>query len=277
MSIGPYNPDYEVSIQDSRLAQASANSGIYASSENGQVRHGTLYFYLRVPTAKRNTVYEQDASLIVYNRAALDIIASRPIRASGGDFDSRDWQTDDTVLTLYAQIGGYDYWEMQVNGLTPTDGTIQIGVYFGRFSRHDQNRVARKTLAARLDADIGDWGNADVWSVTPGIAGISQADRGGGGHKTRWLRFEVAQYARWDLGYEGVVIEMLHTGVLTSTMVPWHMFEPEKEVFVGLTVRDNRGNQYRVTATCNTDQGRFRMSLNTGQPDAGTSIRVYLV
>ena len=132
------NPDlYTVGIADSRLRAAAdsptvngVNADIYQSFVTGHVRHGTLYFYLRVPTAKRNVAHEQASSLIVYNRNTGAVIKAQPIRAG----DARPWQTSNTVLTRYWQFSGFDYFEMAVTGLTPTDGTLPIAAYFGRYA-----------------------------------------------------------------------------------------------------------------------------------------------
>lgn len=133
---GPFNPHYTVSIQDSRRTATAGiggvNSALYDPQEDGLVRHATLYFYLRVPTAQRDVTYEQDSSLIVYRRDTKAVIAARPIRAPDGD-ERRTWQTDNTVLTKYATVFGFDYFEMIVTGLTPTDGTLPFQVYFGAF------------------------------------------------------------------------------------------------------------------------------------------------
>ena len=149
---GPFNPHYTVSIQGSRLTADSGvsgvNSGIYNHQETGsQISTGTGYFYVRAPTAQRaiaeNKAWEQDASLIVYDRDTGDVLAARPILAPEGDTDPRTWQTSNTVLTKYATVFGFDYFELQVS----IDAGVRMGVYFGRYGAFGAGGAAPQSAA----------------------------------------------------------------------------------------------------------------------------------
>ncbi len=142
---GRHNPHYVLSESSVRLALGDGTPG---SNVNDKTDYepvhddlgatvATLYIYMRVPTAQRlaaaNIAWEQDASLTVYRRDTGEILASRPIRAHDGDGDDpRTWQTDNTILTRYGQLFGWDYWELVLTDLTVTNPPIPLGAYFGR-------------------------------------------------------------------------------------------------------------------------------------------------
>lgn len=133
---GAANPDYQVGVSEVRRTAATIGRVAFGQYQRfSTAGSGSLYVYLRVPTAKRLASDEQTASFIVWNRDNHTVPWSQPIRAAAADPDPRDWQTSDTVLSrsFQATINGvqYDIWE-RVQGLSTN---THYGVEFGRF--HD--------------------------------------------------------------------------------------------------------------------------------------------
>ena len=121
------------------------------------------------------------------------------------------------------------------------------------------------------------------WTIpTAHQALISNVDRSGASSGTDWLQIPMVDYMRNDLGYDGVVIESDRHGAvrnpLTSVKIPFTAFKRAHEdtpFGAGLFKNVDNANQH-IDAVTVQDGSRLRIRLHVGNPDNGTTLKVYL-
>lgn len=121
-----------------------------------------------------------------------------------------------------------------------------------------------------------------AWTIPDGHqALIKNINRAGATSGTDWLEIPAVDYMRWDLGYDGIVIESERSGAvrnpLTSVKIPFHAFKrPDDPWSAGMWSNQDDDN-HKIDAVCEQTGSKLRVRLHVGSHDNATTLKVYLV
>ncbi len=172
------------------------------------------------------------------------------------------------------------------------DGSGTFRAVHGFSIAHPENAIAEDlaTLKGQVNyhkdliGTVTSAGNtlaSRAWTIPTGHqALISNVDRPGATSGTDWLEIPAVDYMRWDLGYDGIVIESERAGAvenpLTSVKIPFHAFKRPDDPWSAGMWQNTDSDDKKIDAVCEQTGSKLRVRLHVGSHDNGTTIKVYL-